>query len=101
MAEEAMNREPEPTHIFVTSLVSSKTLEPRVQIEIGECKTQCSAEKAREIALMILEASEAATSDAFLIRFLMEKIGAPLDGAMGVLLQEFRAFRDEQQKKEV
>lgn len=93
-------KEPEPQHVFVTGLVSSKTLQPHVQIEIGDCKTQCSAEKAREIALMMLEASEAAMSDAFLIRFFVEKTGAQVDGAMGVVLQDFRAFRDEQRRAE-
>ena len=93
-------KEGEPMHVFVTGLVASKTLGPAVQIEIGECKTQCSAEKAREIAMLILAASEAATSDAFLVRFLIDKTGAPVDSAIGAILQDFRAFRDEQERKE-
>jgi hypothetical protein len=42
-------------HIFVTGLVASKTLDPAVQIELGEVKTQVSAEKAREIAVSTKE----------------------------------------------
>ena len=87
------------THIFVTSLVSSKTLEPRVQIELGDIKTQLSASKAHEIALMILTASEAAVSDAFLVKFMVDKTGAPVDGAMGIILNDFREFRDQQNKE--
>lgn len=87
-------------HFFVTSLVSNKTLLPRVQIELDTVKTQVSAEKAREIALMILEASESASSDAFLVKFLCDKTGAPPDNATGIILQEFREFRDTERERE-
>lgn len=36
---------------FVTGLVASKTLEPAVQIELNDVKTQVGCDKAREIAL--------------------------------------------------
>lgn len=85
-------------HVFITGLVSQQTKGPRVQIEIGDCKTQCTAEKAREIALMILEASEAAMSDAFLVNFLMEKTKVPYDAAITVMA-EFREYRDEERRK--
>lgn len=86
--------------IYVMGFIAAKTLAPAVEIQVGEIKTQVSAEKAREIGLMILTASEAAMSDAFLIKFFLEKTGAPLDKTMGIVLQDFRAFRDEQRRKE-
>lgn len=45
--------------LFVCGLVSGRTLDPAVQIELGDVKTQVSAEKAREIGLMLIEAAEA------------------------------------------
>lgn len=90
-----MSKEDRPEQrFFVSSLVSGRTREPQVVIELDDVKTQVSAVKAREIALMILEASEAAMSDAMLVYFLVEKTGAPLDATTGAVLQEFREFRE-------
>lgn len=91
---------PAPVPFLVNGFVASTTLEPAVDLAYGKIHMQCSAEKARELALMILECSESAMSDAFLVKFLVDKTGAPVDSSLGVIMQEFRTFRDEQRRKE-
>lgn len=98
-----MTNNKEPEMIFVNGIVSVATLMPQVMIEIGEIKTQVSADKATQVALLILDAAASATTDAFLVKFIMDKTGCPADHAVGLMLGEFRAFRDklrEQQFKE-
>ncbi len=83
---------PEPLHVFVTG-VCSKDLRPSVLIEIGSCKVQVNADKAREIAAMILAAAEASISDAFVVGFFMKVTGEPIE-KIGHIISEFREFRE-------
>lgn len=73
--------------------------EPFIQLILGEkAITQLSVEQAREHALAILEAAEAAEQDAFLVHWVKEYIGAGESAAAG-LLMEFRNWRREQTGK--
>lgn len=73
--------------------------EPFIQLIIGEkVIAQQSVQQAREHALAILEAAEAAEQDAFLVHWAKTKIGVNESAAAG-LLQDFRNFRREQTGK--
>lgn len=76
----------------VGSMYGHETRQPIVVVEIGEEKVQMRPEDARNLALNLLQASEAALSDAFLFSFITEV--ADGDQAIGArTLQEFRLYR--------
>jgi hypothetical protein len=73
--------------------------EPFIQLILGEkVIAQQSVQQAREHALAILEAAEAAEQDAFLVHWVKKVIGGNEAAAAG-LLQDFRAWRREQTGK--
>ncbi len=78
--------------IRVESGVSYPKLEPFVHILWGQLRCQLSPEEARQHALIILGAADAAEGDAFLMRFAKEKIKLS-DQAAAQLLVEFRSHR--------
>ena len=78
---------------WVMSGYGANTRQPYVEIESPELKTQMSPQDARQLAMNILSASEAALSDAFLVTFILEKIEGELHEAAG-LLNEFREWRE-------
>lgn len=77
----------------VGSLYSSQTSEPMVEIAMGRSPTQMTPAKAREIALMILEAADAAESDALVASFGRDRIGLDQIG-VAQLLDQFRRERE-------
>jgi hypothetical protein len=90
--------------LFVTSIVSGRTFEPLVQIQWGDKSCQMGLNEAREHALGILEAAEAAESDAFVFHWLMRDIvGTEQDEQENFqrVIAEFKAFREERAKKEI
>lgn len=80
----------EPDLIQVNSIVSSTSGEPFVMLRWFTHVTQLSLEQAREIALNLLDAAEAARSDAFLMSFMGDR--DPQAGAM--LVAAFREWRE-------
>jgi hypothetical protein len=73
--------------------------EPFIQLILGDkIIAQQSVEQAREHALAILEAAEAAEQDAFLVHFAKTEIGVGENEA-AKLLMSFRDFRREQTGK--
>ncbi len=90
-------REPD-TSVWVESLVSHRTGEPLVQIAWYDHTGQLDVASARQLAFQLLEAADAAISDAFLVKFLRER-DLP-DEAAGVLLNEFRQYRIAQEKQD-
>ncbi len=78
---------------LVSSGYGSNTRKPYVEVEAPDLKVQMSPGDARNLALNLLQASESALSDAFLVTFVMEQIQGELNEAAG-LLQEFREWRD-------
>lgn len=85
--------------IDVASLVSGRNREPYVTITWGERKAQLTPAEARRHAQIILEAADAAVSDAFLVSWLVERVQAS-DEIMGGLLSEFRAYRLAQEERD-
>jgi len=59
---------------------------------------QFTPEEARDHAKNMLEATEAAEQDAFLFHFFMKELKAPVEHAMGIIV-EFRKFREARGKK--
>ena len=87
--------------IFVTSIVSGRTFEPLVQIEWGDKKCQLGLDEARSHALWILEAAEAAESDAFVFQWLTRDIVGDQEDATAnfdQIMEEFQAFREARKK---
>jgi hypothetical protein len=79
--------------ILVESTVSHRTLEPLVTLRWGLMRGQLSPDEARAHALLILEAAEAAQSDAFLVHFLKTKIGVQEIEKIAMVLSDMRAYR--------
>lgn len=100
----AITNKPENAgEIFVTSLVSGRTFEPLVEISWGDRKAQFGLEEARQHAHGILEAAEAAESDAFVFQWLMrDVIGTERDHQENFqqVIEEFKRFREARSRRE-
>jgi hypothetical protein len=89
---------PEAGTINVSSGYGMNTQQPFVTIalaspiETANPAVQLASSQAREIALQILEAAEAAEQDGFIVTFVTEAIGAPVEEA-GKLLHLYREHR--------
>jgi len=79
----------EPDLIMVSSMVASTTGEPMVMVRWFTHTAQLSLEQARDLALNLLDASEAAKSDAFMFRF-MEPNGREAGAMMVAAYRQFR-----------
>jgi hypothetical protein len=89
----------EPDLIQVSSMVSSQTREPMVLVRWFTNIAHFSIAQARELALNLLDAAEAAQSDAFIMAFAVDQVKVPVEKAGG-LLMEFRKFRAEMMEKQ-
>lgn len=73
--------------------------EPFVQLLLDEeIIAQMSPEQARDHARAVTEAAEAAEQDAFMFEWVLRKVGAGTEQAMGLIV-EFRQFRAERTGK--
>lgn len=81
--------------IMVESMVMSKTKEPCVRLSWGEESGDLTPNEARDHALNVLQAADAADSDSFLFHFFTNTIGAPEEQAYA-MLKEFRTWREKQ-----
>jgi hypothetical protein len=79
--------------IGVSSIYGMKSGKGLVCITWERQKAQLTPDEARAHGRKILEASEAAETDGFLIAFLTEKTGLPLEAAARILV-EFRRHRE-------
>ena len=70
---------PTGTDITVSTLLSSRTKQGRIDFTLNGELTQMDLDKAREVVLMLNHAIEAAISDELMYRFLTEKIGLEPD----------------------
>lgn len=84
-----------PAGIDIESGVSHRTGGPFIRLRWGPLEAQLSPAEARAHAMGILEAVEAATSDAFLAHWIVEKLGGGPAQAAGILM-DFRAWREAQ-----
>ena len=83
---------PASTDITVSTLLSSRTKEGRIDFTLNGELTQMDLDKAREVVGMLQGAIEAAISDELLYRFLTEKIGMEPAPASAALV-DFRELR--------
>lgn len=82
------------SEFHVTSGYGHNSREPFVQMQCPNPVVQMSPENARDLALNLLQAAEAAYSDAFLVEFL----GAIESETVAAgLLIEFRKWREQKQ----
>lgn len=85
--------------VSISSTFGAATQKPYVELSLDTSPSQFSPAKAREIALMLLEAADAAESDAVLIAFAREQIGLDETGA-AQLLSQFRQLREKRRGSE-
>jgi len=78
--------------ITVSTLLSSRTQEGRIDFSLNGELTQMGLDKAREVVGMLQGAIEAAISDELMYRFLTEKVGMDPNEA-GMALLDFRELR--------
>jgi len=97
-----MTNENDLTVFEVTSGFGANTQEPYVQILIhgGDFMTQMSPENARELAINLITAAEAADSDGFIMDFLKERVGIESIKDRASVLIEFRHYRETQRVEE-
>jgi len=76
----------------VTSIFGATKRRGLVEVQLGDTRVQVPVAKAREMRDMLTEVIEAAISDELLMRFLVDRVGMPLDRA-GAALLEFREMR--------
>lgn len=84
---------PEESTVYVESIVSRRTMEPKVNVMFPERPPiSFSPEEARQLAVNIFRAAESAESDAFLMSFAR---GNGMDLKEGAaLVNEFRKWRE-------
>lgn len=80
------------TDITVSTLLSSRTKEGRIDFTLNGELTQMDLDKAREVVGMLQGAIEAAISDELMYRFLVGKVGLEPDRAAAALV-DFREMR--------
>jgi hypothetical protein len=80
------------TDITVSTLLSSRTKEGRIDLAMNGELTQMDLDKAREVVGMLQGAIEAAISDQLMYQFLTEKIGLD-DMRASAALIDFRELR--------
>ncbi len=78
--------------IHIESIVSGADGRPYVTLEWGTQSGQLTPNEARMHAMSLMEATDAAESDALIVKFLREKVGASDSAVVGVL-SEFREYR--------
>ena len=78
--------------ITVSTLLSSRTKEGRIDFTLNGELTQMDLDKAREVVSMLQSAIEAAISDEVVYRFLTEKVGMEPERASAALI-DFRELR--------
>ncbi len=83
---------PTNTDITVSTLLSSRTKEGRIDFTMNGELTQMDLDKAREVIGMLQGAVEAAISDELMYRFLTTRIGLAPEAA-GAALVDFRELR--------
>lgn len=92
-----MKNKPNPLTYTVTTGYGASSKEPYVEVLAPSLRVKMSPENARDLAMNLLAAAEAAYSDAFLVEFAQGALGSNLEAA-GVFLHEFRAWREQTQK---
>jgi hypothetical protein len=79
----------------VSSIYGYASKKPYVNVEVSVSPMQMSPGKAREVALMLLEAADAAESDAVMIGYARDVLGLG-EAESAKLLNQLRQYRDKQ-----
>lgn len=87
------------TNITVTSGFGHNTQQPFVEMTIrrADWTTQMKPATARQLALSLFAAADAAESDGFLVGFFQKEIGIEDMRMIAGLLVQFREYREKQQ----
>lgn len=78
---------------WITSGYGANTREPYIEVQLEDAKIQMPPEDARRLALNLLQAAEAALSDAFLVEFMQAEIGLERPQAANILVK-YREWRE-------
>jgi len=81
-----------PECLSIDSLVSGRDRQPYVTLRWGKENGQLTPAEAVEHGRKVIEAAQAAITDAFLINFLIDRVGLSPPRAAAVL-QDFRGYR--------
>ena len=81
--------------LWAISIYGVKTKKGLVELRLGDQNIQITPKEARDFACNILEASEAAQTDEFFIKFIQKLVGNDELNSKKLLL-EFRRFRNEE-----
>lgn len=85
-------------HIWVKTMVASRTGEPLVVLRWYDHSGELTPTEARAFALKVLAGADAAESDAFIYMFFGSMPGATMQD-QAECLSEFRKWREHQQKE--
>lgn len=80
--------------IDIETVVSVLNEEPFVLVRVGKMEGRLTPSEARAHAMSILEAAEAAESDAALVAFLKKRVGLASQADYAAILQDFRKYRE-------
>lgn len=80
--------------ILVTSLVSSSTKLPRIELHVPNGRAQLSPLEAIDLAMNILKCVNGAQADAFIFDWVKKRIPGAGDHEAANLMEDFRHFRD-------
>jgi hypothetical protein len=88
-------------YIEIGSLVSARTGDPLVELKVlPNGRAQISPAQAREFAVQLYEAAEAAQTDAFLMEFFTRDEGGPTRVQTYALVAAFREWREKRRGAE-
>ncbi len=73
-------------HVIVTTLHGAASGQPGVNLQVGATRLQMDVKSAHKVGFDILQATEAAISDAAVMRLLVEKIGLDVARASRVMI---------------
>lgn len=79
-------------HVIVTALYGAKSHQPGVNLQLGAVRLQMDVKSASKVALDILSATEAAISDAAVVKLLTDKLGID-EARAGLILMDLREIR--------
>jgi hypothetical protein len=84
--------------IWASSSVHADDRAPWVHLQWADKSGMLTPDEARQFALSVLDAAEAAEHDAFLVRFLTDNIESDFSTAIAVL-REFREMRERKPRR--
>jgi hypothetical protein len=87
------------THVFVDGIVSARDTEPYVRLMVNGEKAQLTVADAHKIATDLVKVAARTEADAMVLAFFTSQDFPP--GAGAAIMQEFRWFRERQDKKPV